>query len=62
MGGVVVLGWWFLHQSGARYLFVGMILPQLGGNGGNEGASGFWGGGEWDERFPNLRFISVNHP
>ncbi len=34
MGGVVVLVRWCKHLSGARYLFMGMILPQLGGNGG----------------------------
>lgn len=33
MGGVVVLVRWWKHLSGARYLFMGMILPQLGGNG-----------------------------
>ena len=34
MGGVVVLSRWSQHLSGARYFFVGLILPQLGGNGG----------------------------
>ena len=34
MGGVVVLARWWKHLSGARYFFVGLILHQLGGNGG----------------------------
>ena len=52
MGGVVVLVRWCKHLSGARYLFMGMILPQLGGNGGMGAIAkrcrlrqiGFWGG------------------
>jgi hypothetical protein len=33
MGGEVVLGRWCKHLSGARYVFVGLILHQMGGNG-----------------------------
>jgi len=33
MGGVVVLSRWSQHLSGARYFFVGLILPQMGGVG-----------------------------
>lgn len=31
MGGEVVLGRWWKHLSGARYVFVGLILHQMGG-------------------------------
>jgi hypothetical protein len=40
MGGEVVLGRWCKHLSGARYVFVGMILHQMGGNGCDRFVSG----------------------